>query len=72
MKELDTKIQPEPNKRISSCRDLICEFKENKFTKGILEEWQLIIDENPMTSPGEVLDPGNLIFGDKKVALKEN
>lgn len=50
MKELDAKIQPEPFTRIQSCRDLIGEFKTNKFTKSILDEWQLIIDESPLAS----------------------
>lgn len=72
MKELDAKIQPEPSVRISKCRELITDFKANQFTKSILDEWELIIDENPLSAPGEVLDPGNLIFSDKWIPLKDN
>jgi hypothetical protein len=32
----------------------------------------LVIEENPLSSAGEVFDPGFLVFGDKKIPLKEN
>jgi aubergine-like protein len=51
---------------------LIDKFMENKFTKQVMDEWQITISTSPLVCDGVQLSPGNLIFGDnKKVSLAE-
>ena len=46
---------------------------ENKFTKSLMDEWQLTISTTPLVCEGVQLSPGNLIFGDnKRVSLSES
>lgn len=62
MKELDVTLQPDPFERISKCQDLVKAFKNNTFTKSILDEWELQIEEFPLEVTGEKIQPGNLLF----------
>ena len=72
MKELDITLQPDPNVRITKCQDLVKAFKENPFAKNILDEWNLEINNYPMEVSAMKLQPGNMIFHNKKVQLEEN
>lgn len=72
MKDLDVTLQPDPYLRITKCQQLVEQFKKNVYTKSILDEWELQIDEYPMEVTGEKIHPGNLLFHQKKVPLQEN
>lgn len=73
MKEIDQVVQPDAGVRLQKSKQLIEKFLENKFTKQLMDEWQLSISTNPLVCEGIQLNAGNLIFGDnKKVSLGES
>ena len=73
MKEIDQVVQPDASVRLQKSRQLIDKFMENKFTKELMDEWQLSISTSPLVCDGVQISPGNLIFGDnKKVSLAES
>lgn len=72
MREIDQVVQPEAGTRLQKSKQLIDKMRENQYTKELMEAWQLEINTAPLSCEGFCLNPGSLIFGDKRVSLQES
>jgi len=66
MSQLDSIIKPNPEIRMKKCTDLIAKFYNTEGTSKFMKDWNVNISKNPITINASLINPGNMLMGNKK------